>query len=332
MAIKVEERQKEAITPPTQESAQTVKRDAKQAKSQLLAKDSRETPKAIAERNPNAPTAVSSAKDTSVLTEPKKPGKMAANRAPVKDKLARLRALLPASTRLFDLEALVHGELVLRMPADADASFIPSDAAVHSQISTILRFYQKHAAEIDAHAHKLRELKIFPSRDFSALPNGMAPTFSMFTEEVQSLLRDSKKWACDSIISKMHDTLHTFKRLCALQSALPALELKLGELKQRNCLYSSTWMTELGQQHDTIREYVSALWLAINNVPVTFDMRKSLMSHWNTEARCVRDLVNNTGSKFAIYIGVSSSSESHAQQMLTIRRRTILSSTTSCKD
>jgi hypothetical protein len=102
----------------------------------------------------------------------------------------------------------------------------------------------------------------------------------------------------------MHDSLQVFERLSTLQSTLPNMELKPQELQKYNCLYSSTWVTELENQDRAILVYVAALWHTLQQIPAEYGAWKGLVAYWGAEATRLRKSLDATGSKFSIYIGV----------------------------
>jgi hypothetical protein len=294
--------QRNPIHPRVSQETGGANKDAEQAKRQQLIKPSRRITKDV----PGILTTAPQSKRASTVEDPQGPVKVAVSRTPSKNKLRRLEALFPTSTRLFNIESLMRGGLLPSMPANANASFIPSDEAVRTQLKTMLALHQEYKTDNDAHTHKLHELMVFPCKDFSTLPKGLASAFTTFAEKVRLLLQDSHQWTSSSTVSKVHDIMQVFLRLSALHSTLPGIELKLQELQQRDCLYSSTWVTELEHQHRAICLHVTTLWHTLHQIPVEYGARKDLVACWSAEATRLRKMVDATGSKFGVYIGVSS--------------------------
>jgi hypothetical protein len=296
--------QKNPAHPRVNQETGGANKAAEQAKPQQLIKLSRRITKDVPSISITAPPS----KRVSMVEDSQSPVEVAVSRTPSKNKLRRLKALFPTSTRLFNIEALMRGELLPSTLVNENASFMPSDEAGRTQLKTILASHQGNKTDNNAHAHKLHELMVFPCKDFSILPKGLASAFTTFAEKVRLLLQDSHQWMSSGTVSKVYDIMQVFMRLYALHSTLPVNELKLQELQelqQRNCLYNSTWVTEFEHQHRAICLHVTTLWHTLHQIPVECDLRKDLVACWSAEATRLRKMVDATGSKFGVYIGVS---------------------------
>jgi hypothetical protein len=297
----LESDQKSPVHPRTSQETGGTNKDAEQAKLQNFINPSRRITKDVPSISITAPLS----KRVSMVEDPQGPVEVAVSRTRSKNKLRRLEALFPTSTRLFNIEALMRGELLPCAPANENASFMPSEEAVRTQLKTILALHQENKTDNDAHAHKLHELMVFLCKEFSILPRGLASACSTFADKVRLLLQDLHQLTSIGTVSKVYDIMQVFMRLSALYSTLPGIELKLQELQQRNCLYNSTWVTEFEHQHRAICLHVTTLWHTLHQIPVECDLRKDLVACWSAEATRLRKMVDATGSKFGVYIGVS---------------------------
>jgi hypothetical protein len=219
----------------------------------------------------------------------------------------------PLLAQYVDVPSLQHGKLVLCLPEGAASLFEPSQSNLSAQINKILQFFGVNGPTIESHAHILANLLLFRPNNYSTVPPNIRLLVESLANKLQTgLLQDRKQWSNFDIVSQMNDTMentiHDFERLWILQFALPNVEQTLYNLKHCRSPYSSEWVAELERQYRAICEYLQALWLLFKNLPAHHHNYTALKDHWVGEMVRLHDMVNDTGSKFGIYIGASTNS------------------------